>query len=569
MQLKNYSFSFKCMLFPLLAASISASTATAQIGATKVLGQPDLYSGYTDYSTVTAANFYYPEALTSDASGNLYVAEYRNRILIYKNAAAKANGADADFVIGQPDFVSAGGGTSPNNLYLPISLYIDRSGNLYVGDYLNNRVLIFKDIVSKVNNNTLVNGLNADYVLGQNNFYTNGNGTSTTAIWALGGITMDAGGDLFIVDYYNHRILMYPGVRAAVDAGTFVNGMAATKVLGRSDFTTGNFNPDPVSDHTLANPRDLLVDGSGNLYVADRTNNRVLRFNDVVNKPNGAAADMVLGQPDFNSNGSGTGPDQMNIPVGLAMTDDKNLLVSELINFRIDRFANPATITTGSASSSHFGQFDNATNPSPTSNGQLPSVTIVPGSGTWAVDQTNYRVILFDNLISLPLGLLTFTADKNDAGVLLHWTIAADNHPGNITLQRSTDGIQFEPVTTVTTGAATAYNYTDTKPLGGRSYYRLQVTGKDGAVTYSEARVINENNSAGNMPQTWPNPMGNVLHISTGAETPCNVWLCDMSGKIVVAAMSIKDNGIMDVAGLPNGTYLLHIGNGTCMKVVK
>ena len=79
-------------------------------------------------------------------------------------------------------------------------MYIDRSGNLYVGDYSNNRVLIFKDIVSKVNNNTLTNGLDADFVLGQNNFYTNGNGTfdASDTVTKFG-----LNGDTFVIGDWN------------------------------------------------------------------------------------------------------------------------------------------------------------------------------------------------------------------------------------------------------------------------------------------------------------------------------------------------------------------------------
>ncbi|WP_333647514.1 hypothetical protein [Candidatus Binatus sp.] len=91
---------------------------------------------------------YNPQGVAIDASttpNGLYVADRsNNRVLGYKDAATFVNGGPADLVIGQPDFYSTAsnsGGTSGSSLYNPVGVAVDGSGNLYVADSGNNRVL--------------------------------------------------------------------------------------------------------------------------------------------------------------------------------------------------------------------------------------------------------------------------------------------------------------------------------------------------------------------------------------------------------------------------------------------
>jgi hypothetical protein len=67
-----------------------------------------------------------------------------NRALAFFNAASKANGADADLVLGQPDFISSGSGTSDRHINGPgFGVARDASGRLWIPERLNHRVLRF------------------------------------------------------------------------------------------------------------------------------------------------------------------------------------------------------------------------------------------------------------------------------------------------------------------------------------------------------------------------------------------------------------------------------------------
>lgn len=76
----------------------------------------------------------------------------------------------------------------------------------------------------------------------------------------------------------------------------YLSGSAAEAVLGQFGFES---NGSGATSGTLNSPASIHVDGAGRLWVADGRNNRVLRFDDAANKPSGAEANGVLGQTLF------------------------------------------------------------------------------------------------------------------------------------------------------------------------------------------------------------------------------------------------------------------------------
>ena len=206
----------------------------------------------------------------------LYVSDtFNNRVLGFRNAASFSNGQKADIVIGQADFLTStaqgprGGTTRATGLALPFGLAVDPKGNLYVVDGGNNRVLRFPQPFSQSNQIP-------DLVIGQTSFNT---------------ITGNSGG---------------------ISASTLLFGTS-------SGVSQAYLNFDP----------------SGNLWVADAGNNRVLRYSaaSLATGTNGPAADTVLGQTDFASNGvvstDPTSLNALNSPTGIAVDQSGRLFVSE------------------------------------------------------------------------------------------------------------------------------------------------------------------------------------------------------------------------------------------------
>jgi hypothetical protein len=106
-----------------------------------VLGQPNFTSSG---AATTQSGMYGPSGVAVDASGNLYVVDWRyNRVLRFANASSLANGANASGVLGQPNFTSGLSATTQSGMFFPFGVAVDASGNLYVGDQGDNRVLRF------------------------------------------------------------------------------------------------------------------------------------------------------------------------------------------------------------------------------------------------------------------------------------------------------------------------------------------------------------------------------------------------------------------------------------------
>jgi secreted PhoX family phosphatase len=117
----------------------------------------------------------------------------------------------------------------------------------------------------------------------------------------------------------------------------FSTGESAAIVIGQPDFTS--FTP-ATTAAGMNSPYGIAFDGSGNLWVSDNKNLRVLVF--TLPFSSGQAASLVLGQPNFTSSGvSGNPQVDVNNPEGLAFDTSGNLFVSETGASRVVIFEPP------------------------------------------------------------------------------------------------------------------------------------------------------------------------------------------------------------------------------------
>jgi sugar lactone lactonase YvrE len=277
-----------------------------------VLGQPDFVSS-TPHTSQSGMGTYYngpytigPFGLAVDAGGRLWVADsFNNRVLRFDNASAKANGANADGVLGQVDFTSNSVGTTQSGMESPLAVAVDASGRLWVADSFNNRVLRFDNAAAKAN------GANADAVLGQPNFSSNTPHLAQNGMDNPSGLVVGAGGALWVADSSNHRVLRF------ANAASKANGANADGVLGQPDFISNARN---TTQSGMDYPLGLALDSSGGLFVADLYGNRILLFKSAASLPNGAIANYVLGQPDFTTDTQNTGgisASTLSLPMGV------------------------------------------------------------------------------------------------------------------------------------------------------------------------------------------------------------------------------------------------------------
>ncbi len=342
------------LFFLLLFSSLSPVAAQVVLNSTptRVIGQDSL--NVTSYAPnlVEGRELDSPLGIALDVSANpphLYVADTgNNRVLGWANAASFANGQKADIVVGQADFVTTlsqgpNRGTTPRTTGLtsPVGIAVDPSGNLYVDDCGNNRILRFPKPFIQTS-------ILPDMVLGQSDFNHNGaNGTSGTLSATSLSLNLnnnvytaylafDPSGDLWAADPGNNRVLRYDAATLSKGA----SGAVATLVLGQADFVSNNVSGYSVTSlTTLLTPAGIAVDSNNNVFVAESTNNalgRVLVY--VAPNQNGQAAARLIGEPST-SQTTQVNASQLGVaPAGIAIVNN-GLAVADSANNRIVLYA--------------------------------------------------------------------------------------------------------------------------------------------------------------------------------------------------------------------------------------
>ena len=266
----------------LLEAQTIFNPAPSRIVGQAVLQQQGVLTA-TAPNLVEGREFNNPQAIAVDGSASppiLYVADFgNNRILAWKNASAFTKGDFADKVIGQRDLLSISLEGPRQDLSTglsnPDALVVDSSGNLYVTDAGNNRILRYPRPFVQTSDLPAV-----DLVIGQpdlNSSLPNGGLTSPTANGLAlarsgsvfrAGMAFDNQGNLWVSDPGNNRVLRFPGSELGPVAA---NQPAADLVLGQSDFSSSSLpsNLTRNGKNYLSQPAGLAFDPAGRLFIAD------------------------------------------------------------------------------------------------------------------------------------------------------------------------------------------------------------------------------------------------------------------------------------------------------------
>lgn len=306
-----------------------------------VLGQSDF--GLSAAAT-TASGMSEPSGLKIGPSGELWIAENgNNRVLRFDNAATISSGASADAVLGQPDFTSSAGGDGAGEMNGPRDVAVDDDGNLFVTEIRNSRVLIFLNAAAKAD------GEDADQVLGQTDFDESSTGTDADSLKNPQGADLSEDGTLYVADSGNNRIMIFS------DVITSGNGPDADAVLGQEDFETGD---EGLSAFEFDYPNKLCVKNDGTLLVADKDNRRILVFYDVAGQSGEVAANAVIGQEDFESEDRYSGATATSLPLGVCVDSDERIYVADFDRQRVAVFESESTrpdLTVGATSSERKG----------------------------------------------------------------------------------------------------------------------------------------------------------------------------------------------------------------------
>jgi prepilin-type N-terminal cleavage/methylation domain-containing protein len=299
----------------------------------------------------TSAQFSYPDGVTTDSSGNVFVADFNN------NSIRKVTPAGIVSTVagsGTAGYVNGNGASAQFNQ--PAAVAVDSSGNLYVADYVNNRI-------RKISPAGVVSTLAGSGTAG----YVDGTGASAQ-FNNPAGVAVDSSGTVYVGDTFNRRIRkITPAGVVSTFAGSGVAGYADGNGTSAQFFSTGHlaldsagnvYLPDssnnrirkitpagvvttiagsgtsgyvdgPAASAQFKYPFGVAVDGAGNVFIADESSNRIREL---------SAAGVVStiagsGTAGF-SDGISTGA-QFNAPLDIAVNSSGTLFVADYSNHRI------------------------------------------------------------------------------------------------------------------------------------------------------------------------------------------------------------------------------------------
>jgi uncharacterized protein (TIGR03437 family) len=301
----------------LLGATAAYPQVTLNTTPSRSVGTALLNPESSNPNLVEGKELYTPDAIALDTSVNppiLYVADTgNNRVLGWKNALGFSNGQPADLVIGQQDFYA----TDPQGpghkfsvgLWAPSGIAVSSTGDLYIIDTDNNRILRYRTPFQKVGGTPAALNVNPDLYIGQPSL-TSRTANYTGQVSAQGlslkadypaNLTFDSSGNLWVCDNGNFRVLRFPASSLNSSGGS----IAADLVIGQPDLKTAQT---PLANNTgnlqVVSQFFLLAgigfDPQGRLYVGDSPSSgnfpgRVLVFSNPAAAASNASADRLMG----------------------------------------------------------------------------------------------------------------------------------------------------------------------------------------------------------------------------------------------------------------------------------
>ena len=265
-------------------------------------------SGFSgDGGPAANASFRVPAGLAFDSEGNLYIADREN----HRVRKVDPKGYISTFAgIGEAGFSGDEGPAVKARLNLPSGVVVDKKGNLYISDRSNDRIrVVDKKGVIRTYAGSGVAGFQGDA------------GPALKAqLDKPFGIALDETKNLYIADRNNNR------VRKVSPDGII------TTVAGDGGFFFMGDNG-PAYRASVAAPTGVALDSKGNLYIADRNNNRVR----VVDRTGMIRTVVGTGQQDYNGDSEVARETNLYLPFGLTVDSNDNLLVIDRSHYRIRR----------------------------------------------------------------------------------------------------------------------------------------------------------------------------------------------------------------------------------------
>lgn len=273
-----------------------------------------------------AGQLYAPRGVWLEGKG-LIVADSGNHRLLLWRRLPETDHAEADLVLGQPDFASegprAGGRSVENGFHLPTGVMV-AGGGLWLADAWHHRILVWRRVPER-------SFTPPDFALGQPDLTSvepnrGGSASARGLYWPYGLALVD--GVLWVADTGNRRLLGWLGLPEEDRPADFL--------LGQGGFDQREENRGgPVSAGSFRWPH-AVAGTPERLFVADAGNHRLLGWRARLREDR--PAQLVLGQPGFETAQEmphlPQGPRALRFPYGVAQEAGR-LAVADTANNRV------------------------------------------------------------------------------------------------------------------------------------------------------------------------------------------------------------------------------------------
>ncbi|MEW5677426.1 T9SS type A sorting domain-containing protein [Flavobacterium enshiense] len=428
----------------------------------------------------TLASFNYPTVVTFNQQNDLVIVDRSN----HKIRKVAIDGA-VTTLAGTGAIGTANGDVASATFRYPDGAIVDSQGNIFITDQSNH-------LIRKITPAGVVSTF-----AGSTAGFLDGSGLSAKFYYPAA-MTIDAQDNLYIADWNNHKI------RKITPDGTVTTYAGSTSGYLDGNAATAKFN----------GPTGLGIDSSGNLYVADYSNNRIRKI-DTLGQVTTVAGSGTAGLADGNGSSA-----SFNHPAVVAVTSEAILYVTDEGNHKIRRISPLGEVTTF-AGTGIIGAADG--NASTSSFKNPTGIAIASDNALYIADYGNHKI----------RKIKTYG-----------YTIIPD----------LPDGLSFNTVTGEISGAPTVA----TPP----ATYTVTATNSYGSSSFVLSLEVSDNLTTAdwnaNKFTIYPNPIKDKFTIS-GLKEEVSVSIWTLWGQKIKTFKIMTSNGVIDSSSLPKGVYVCRI----------
>lgn len=320
--------------------SVTGAVATVFVGGKQS-------NGYAD-GAGAAAQFYHPQGITLDSTGNLYVADTRNQLIrkVTADGVVTTISGIKPIAPNTTPLTATYIADSPAQYQFPTALALKNNTTLYVVDSFYNRI-------RKI---TISTGIGAGwfgpasaiyhegFADGASNIGTYSNGTLVPPYPGLmarpQGMAVDSNNNLFVADWGNHAIRKI-STTGAISTVAGAAPDSSAKGFPKEVYGTSGSSDGSGTDSRFKNPEGLAFDSAGNLFITDTWNQTIRKMT-----PEGVVTTFA-GRAGVIGSADGLGRDaRFNRPSGISIDANNNLYITDCGNHLIRRITPDGTVTT-------------------------------------------------------------------------------------------------------------------------------------------------------------------------------------------------------------------------------